>query len=183
MIRTDNTDIKSLPSPQRLLVILPSWLGDTVMATPALRALRSYFTESHIAYAGRAGPLAVLADAPWADETIEIFSGGGLKAPLEIVRSARILAQRNFDCVVLLPNSFGSALTVFLAGIKRRVGYDRDGRGMLLTDRMLPEKENGKFLPGPMIHYYLALSKYMGAQSSDTTMELFTSETDERTVE
>jgi len=183
VIRTDSTDIKSLPRPQRLLVVLPSWLGDTVMATPALRALRSCFAESHIAYAGRAGPLAVLADAPWADETVEIFPAGGLKASATLIRSIRTLARRNFDCAVLLPNSFGSALTIRLAGIKRRLGYVRDGRGLLLTDRLIPAKEGGKFLPGSMIRYYLALSEYMGAEDSDTTMELFTCQADERVVD
>lgn len=180
MIRTD---LKPPPTPQRLLIVLPSWLGDTVMATPALRALRSHFPQSHIAYAGRAGPLAVLADAPWADETIQTVPAGGLKAPTALIKSIRILARRDFDCAVLLPNSFGSAFAVRLAGIKRRVGYTRDHRGLLLTDRLLPPKENGQFLPGPMIHYYLALSQYMGAQNSDTTMELFTSQTEERAVD
>jgi heptosyltransferase-2 len=82
-----------------------------------------------------------------------------------------------------MPNSFGSALMVRLAKVARRLGYDRDGRGILLTDRLLPAKENGRFIPGPMIRYYLALAGYLGACQDNTTMELFTCAQDEQAVE
>ena len=59
-----STIAKPLPSPQRMLIVLPSWLGDTVMATPALRALRRQFPRAQVTYLGRSGPLAVLANAP-----------------------------------------------------------------------------------------------------------------------
>ena len=59
------------PSPQRLLIVLPNWLGDTAMATPALRTLRRKFPQAHIAYLGRPGPLNLLAGAPWADDFIQ----------------------------------------------------------------------------------------------------------------
>ena len=181
MIRTDQA--KPLPEPQRLLIVLPSWLGDAVMATPALRALRKHFSQAQITYFGRAGPLAVLADAPWAQATIQAAPPSRLKAVPRLIKSAGTLRREHFDSAILMPNSFGSALTVYLAGIKHRVGYDRDGRGLLLSDRLLPAKENGKFVPSPMIQYYLGLAEYMGARDSDTTMELFTSAVDEQAVD
>ncbi|MCK4850013.1 MAG: lipopolysaccharide heptosyltransferase II [Phycisphaerae bacterium] len=178
-----STIAKPLPNSDRMLVVLPSWLGDTVMATPALRALRRQFPHAHITYLGRPGSLALLADAPWADSAIQAPLPHGLSYGAQFFRSAKELARHHFDSAVLMPNSFGSALMATLAKIERRIGYDRDGRGMLLTDRLLPAKENGRFVPGPMIRYYLALAGYLGASQLDTTMELFTCPDDERAIE
>ncbi len=166
-----------------MLVVLPSWLGDTVMATPALRALRRKFPQTHITYLGRSGPLAVLADAPWADATIQAPLGHGLGYGVQFFRSVKELQNQHFDSAVLMPNSMGSALMVTLAKIEQRVGYDREARGILLTDRLLPAKENGRFIPGPMIRYYLALAAYLGAGQIDTTMQLFTCAQDEQAVD
>ena len=162
-----------------MLVVLPTWLGDTVMATPALRALRQKFPNSHISYLGQPGPLALLADAPWADAAIEIPSLHGLN----FLRCVKKIQHEHFDLAILMPNSFGSALMVGLARIKRRIGYDRDSRGLLLTDRLLPAKESGRFVPDPMIQYYLALAGYLGASALSTTMELFTCSLDEQAVD
>ncbi len=177
-----STIVKPLLSPERMLIVLPSWLGDTVMATPALRALRRHFPRAQVTYLGRSGPLAVLANAPWADATIQAPLPRGLSYGAHFLRSVKKLHHEHFDSAVLMPNSFGSALMVTLAKIERRLGYDRDGRGILLTDCLLPAKENGRFIPGPMIRYYLALAGYLGASQLDTTMELFTCPDDERAV-
>ena len=50
-----------------------------------------------------------------------------------------------------------------MAMIPRVVGYDRDGRGFLLTDKLLPVKEKGKFVPVPLVKTYLGLAHYIGA--------------------
>jgi heptosyltransferase-2 len=75
---------------------------------------------------------------------------------------------------VLLPNSFRTALVVRMAAIPRRVGYDRDGRGFLLTDRLLPRRTMGRFVPVPTRDYYLGLARYLGAEAPDPAMQLFT---------
>ncbi len=180
MIRTVS---KPLPNLERMLIVLPNWLGDTVMATPTLRALRQKFPNTHITYLGRSGPLALLGDAPWADASIEMPLLRGLSYGSRFVRCVKKLHGEHFDSAVLMPNSFGSALMVTLAKIDLRLGYDRDGRGILLTDRLLPAKDNGRFIPGPMIRYYLALAGYLGARQLDTSMELFTCAQDEQAIE
>jgi heptosyltransferase-2 len=90
------------------------------------------------------------------------------------------LGRERFDAAVLLPNSFRSAALARLAGIPRRIGYDRDGRGWLLTDRPLPLRTPGRFVPVPAIDYDLGLARYLGAERPDRRVELFTRDRDER---
>ena len=153
------------------------------MATPTLRALRLHLPDAHITHLGRSAPLAALANAPWADATIESPLLHGLARSTRSLCLIINLARQHFDLAILMPNSFGSALIAALAKIQRRLGYDRDGRGCLLTDRLLPAKENGRFVPGPMIQYYLALAGYLGASHLDTTMQLFTCQEDQDAVD
>ena len=72
------------------------------------------------------------------------------------------IKRRRFDLAILMPNSLRSALLVSTAGIPRRVGYDRDGRGLLLTDRLLPMRRKGRYVPVPAVDYYLGLARYVG---------------------
>jgi heptosyltransferase-2 len=67
-----------------------------------------------------------------------------------------------------------------MAGIERIVGYDRDGRGFLLSDKLLPVKERGKFVPTPIVKYYLGLAHYCGSVDRDLKLELFVTESDRR---
>ncbi|MHC5004219.1 MAG: lipopolysaccharide heptosyltransferase II [Planctomycetota bacterium] len=113
----------------RLLVVCPSWVGDTVMATGALDALRRALPEARITGLLRPGLDELLDGGDWLDEVV-VHANRGPLAPLRV---ALMLRRGRFDAALLLPNSFRSALTVRLAGIPRRIGYDRDGRGRLLT--------------------------------------------------
>lgn len=158
-------------NPESLVVRIPNWVGDVVMATPALRALRRGFPQAHIAYVLRPYTEKILESSPWHDETISV----GAKAR-ELWRVARILRPRGFDLGVLLTNSLRSALLFSLGGVRRRVGYVRERRSILLTDRLRSPKENGRFLPGPMVDYYLKLAGYLGCSRDNRSLELFVSE-------
>ena len=84
------------------------------------------------------------------------------------------------DVAVLLPNSFRSAWVAWMAGIPRRVGYVRYGRGMLLTDGLKPPRDPaGKLLPTPIVEYYLALTRVMGCRGGSIQLELATTPDDE----
>ena len=162
---------------ERLLVVLPTWVGDTVMATPTLRALRQLYPDAHISALVRANVRPVLEACPWVDRFLTIRHRR--KGKIDVRRAgllnlARRLSAGKFDTAVLLPNSFRSALLVRLAGIPRRVGYDRDGRVGLLTDRLLPRRGREGFVPVPALDYYLGIASYLGANDPDTRMELFT---------
>lgn len=159
---------------------MPKWVGDLVLATPALRALRQRFAQAHIAFLVRGQLADVLDGGDWMDEVIHWPTAktrpNRRKGMLGLAAELR---ERQFDCAVLFTNSFRSALLARLAGIERRVGYDRDGRGMLLTDRLLPAREKGKFIPVPMVRYYNAIARYMGAREVEESCTLFVTAAEE----
>ncbi|UCD28737.1 MAG: lipopolysaccharide heptosyltransferase II [Planctomycetota bacterium] len=170
----------------RILVVMPNWVGDVVMATPALRALRERFADAHIGLLLKGHLAEILNGGIWMDEVIHWPAGKGKSRPKRrqgFLGLAAELRDRQFDLAVLLANSFRSALLARLAGIRRRVGYDRDGRGMLLTDRLLPAKVHGNYLPMPMVDYYNAVAKYLGCRDCSQEMELHTTPEEESTAQ
>src|SRR5215208_3429314 len=160
-----------MSEPRKLLVVQPSWVGDAVMATPTLRALRELYPAAHISYLMRRYVKPVYAGMPWADQLITYRTGK---------TKAKAGKGQFFDLAVLLPNSFKTALVCKMAGIPRVVGYERDGRGFLLTDKLLPVKDKGKFIPSPIVKYYLGLAHYLGAAHRDLRMQLFVTESERR---
>src|SRR5205823_7049905 len=168
--------------PQRILVVQPSWVGDAVMATPTLRALRLRFPDAQISYLMRRYVKPMYCGMPWADKLVT-YRTGKTKAKAgkgQFFDLAARLRKRQFDLAILLPNSFKTALVCKMAGIKRIVGYDRDGRGFLLTDKLLPVKDRGKFVPTPIVKYYLGLAHYLGSDHRDLRLQLFVTESERR---
>ncbi|HZL36454.1 MAG TPA: lipopolysaccharide heptosyltransferase II [Tepidisphaeraceae bacterium] len=167
--------------PQRILVVQPSWVGDAVMATPTLRAIRLLYPAAHISYLLRRYVKPLYAGMPWADQLITYRTG---KTPTRTGKGIFDVAARlragKFDLAILLPNSFKTALLAKMANIPKVVGYDRDGRGFLLTDKLLPTKERGKFVPSPIIKSYLGIAHYLGSDHRDLKMELFVTEHEKR---
>ena len=151
------------------------------MATPALRALRLLYPGAHISYLMRRYVKAIYNGMPWADKLITYRTGRTkAKAGKGMFDLASRLRAGHFDLAVLLPNSFKSALICKMAGIDRIVGYERDGRGFLLSDKLLPVKERGKFIPTPIVKYYLGVAQYLGSQHRDLKLELFVTEAERR---
>ena len=94
-----------------MAVVLPGWIGDAVMATPALRALRSHFADAHITGVAKPYVAGALAGGDWFDEMV----------PMQGVwATSRALRQRRIDLAVLFPNSFRTAFTAWLGGCRRR---------------------------------------------------------------
>ncbi len=166
------------PSPQRLLIVQPSWVGDAVMATPTLRAIRELYPDAHISYLVKRYVKAMYTGLPYADRLITY---GHRKTNL-FELSLR-LRKGKFDEAILLPNSFKTALLCKTAGIPRIIGYERDGRGFLLTDKLVPMKLDGKFVPTPIVKYYLGLAGYLGYTGRDLRLELAVTESERREAE
>lgn len=130
-----NRDIRE-NRPLRLLVVMPSWVGDAVMATPALRVLRELLPATFIGGLVKPGIEQVLAGTSFFD-TIHVGERVGLTAPARIAAALRL---RRYDTALLLTNSFSSAFITRLAGISKRLGYRRDARGFLLSHTLDPPR-------------------------------------------
>ena len=160
---------------QKITVILPNHLGDVVMTTPALRALRLGFPEAEIRGVLRRELAPLLRGEPSLDRLIphDVYSAWGSVGRL-YRRLALARSLRDSDTVVVLPNSFSSALLAAATGAGLRLGYRRRGRGALLTHAPAPPRENGRFLPLAMERYYLNLVCELGCADSGTELELHT---------
>lgn len=144
--------------PLRLLVVLPSWVGDTAMATPTLRRLRTNLPGTFIGALARPGIDQLLRGSDLIDE-LHTFQPHGVMAPK---RAASKVRGRAYDSALLLTNSFSTALITRLAFIPRRVGYNRDSRGVLLTDPVQPPRNpDGSWKLAPAVDYYWNLASHM----------------------
>ncbi len=170
--------------PTRIVVFMPTWVGDVVMATPALRALRSRFADAHITLLTKPNTVAVLEPGEWMDEIIAWPKASSKLAKwFEPFSVGRTLRAMNFDWAVLLSNSFRSALTANVARIARRIGYDRDGRGWLLTDRIPPRREGRKFEMVSTVDYFNELIATLDCEMPSQQMELAVNDEDVAAVE
>ena len=170
-----------MSEPAKILVVQPSWVGDAVMATPALRAIRELYPSAHISYLMRRYVKPVYTGCPFADKLITYRTGKSkAKAGKGLFDLAARLRAARFDMAILLPNSFKTALICKMAKIPRVVGYERDGRGFLLTDKLLPVKDRGKFIPTPIVKYYMGLAHYLGSQHRDHRLSLVATSAEQR---
>ena len=159
---------------KRILVRAPNWVGDVVMATPAFRCIRENFADSHITLLIKRNLRGIINTSSWFDDVIE-FDYGRRKSTKDFLSLIYKLRQERFDLGFLFPNSFSSALMVWLGGVSRRIGYRRDARSFLLTDGIERLSENGKFLPTYMGDYYLKLCTLLGCKIGSKKLELFIS--------
>ncbi len=158
-----------LNDPRTILVIMPNWIGDSVMATPSLKALRRSYPASFLCVAGLRPVLETVFDPAISDLPIELPA----KSRGSLFRTIRLIRQGRFDMAVIFPNSFRSALAVFLGKVKKRVGYARDGRGFMLTDTAKPPVgEDRKRVAYPTLDYYADLLAVLGIDVDDRTMSL-----------
>jgi heptosyltransferase II len=112
-----------------VVVRIPNWVGDAVIALPALRELRQILPNAHITLVSRPGAADIFIDADFVDEVL-IYDRTGLGSTW---RQAREWRRRKFDLALLFQNAFEAALIAFLSGASVRMGYDTDRRGLLLT--------------------------------------------------
>lgn len=163
----------------RLGIFLPNWIGDVVMATPALRALRKHVgPDGQIVGIMRPYVAEVLAGNAWLDETICYSkTKTGSSQPASSV--PRRLREARLDAVVLLTNSLRTAWMAWRSGARRRIGYARDARGWLLTTKLYEPREGRRLAPLPQIDSYLNIAYALGCSWEPPRLELATTATDE----
>ena len=141
---------------------MPSWVGDIVMATPAVRRIRNAYPGIFIGGLVKPGMDQLLSANTLFDE-LHVATPSGMMATK---KTANKIRPRRYDTALLLTNSFSTALTTRLAFIPKRIGYNRDSRAMLLTDPVIPPR-NTKSKSGktwkltPAVDYYWNLASHL----------------------
>ena len=164
----------------KILIRCPNWVGDVVMATPALRCMRRNYPRARITLLIRPYVRKILEGAPWFDEMIEYQPSGrrGPRGWLEGAAAMRSVVRRlrreRFDLALLLTHSFRAALLAFLSGIPRRVANTRGDQAWMLTDGLPWPRENGRRVPLPKVEGYMRLCRALGCEGGeDRRQELF----------
>lgn len=152
----------------KLAIFLPNWIGDVVMATPALRAVRDQFPTAEIVGIMRPYVADVLAGTGLLNRTL-FYNPRGQESSQRGMTFVRALRAEQFDTALLLTNSLRTACLAWLSGASRRIGFARDLRGWLLTDRIAPKS---KTAPNPVMDEYLRLAQRLGCVIRSHRMEL-----------
>lgn len=163
----------------RLGVFLPNWIGDAVMATPALDSLRELV--------GPAGRM-VGVMRPYVSDVVDgldyferslFYKPKAADPALGAKAVIASLREEELDAVVLLTNSLRTAWLAWRSGAKERIGYERDKRSLLLTTRLREPTKRGKRAPLPAIDSYLNLAYAMGGEWRSPGLRLATTPADE----
>lgn len=154
--------IITLPGP--LVVRSPNWLGDAVMALPAVRNLKLMIGDDELTVAAPEKLAALWQRCPFVDHVI------ALDKPKNIPATARQLREKDFSAAVLLPNSLRAAGEAWSAGIPQRIGYAKGGRSVLLTHPIPAPGRNPARLH--QRYYYLDLVTAMGGPSDPSLPKL-----------
>jgi lipopolysaccharide heptosyltransferase II len=156
--------------PQKILIRSTNWIGDAVMTTPAVRAIRENFPESEIVMLVHPWVSDVFRYSPRVDRLIFYEKKGRHKGMRGMLRLIGELRRERFDCAILLQNAFEAALIAMLAGIPVRGGYTTDGRGILLTHCVRKINELNK---KHEVNYYQRILLGLGLKTASNELELF----------
>ncbi len=159
--------------PKRILVIKLRYLGDVLLSTPVLAALRTTFPKAGLSMLVNPGTEAMIATNPHLDEVLIAERAGSPLRQLEFVAALR---RRRFDLVVDLTDGDRAAILSRLTGAAIRVGFNREGRwrGRLYT-HLVPVQEQ----PMPMVRQHLMALEILGIPSIDSLPALRIQATDE----
>lgn len=160
MFKSDIAGIK------KILVRAPNWIGDAVLCLPALEALKAVYPQAEITVLARAWASPVFYNNPSVKRIIDYDIGGRYSSVFGKLRLAQDIKKKSFDMAVLFQNAFEAALIAFLARIPVRIGYDRDFRGMLLTN---PVRFDLDIKEAHQVFYYLNIAvNRSGVRSQDS---------------
>jgi heptosyltransferase-2 len=140
----------------RVVVRPPNWLGDAILALPAMAAIRSYFYRSELTIAAAPSVAAIFREVTEVrpDRVIDLAGDTG--------PAVKMLAGGHYDLGILFPNSFRSAYQFWRAKIAERWGYPTSARGLLLTRRSRP---SSRLVDPHQSDYYRRLVEGLGITS------------------
>ena len=115
--------------PQRILLIQLSAIGDTILAIPTIRAIRSRFPNAHLAMVASSINLHYLEGCPYIDQHIPCRLEDLMKSPWKLIGFIRGLRHQQFDCVIDFEHwARFSALIAYGSGAPRRIGFRSAGQ-------------------------------------------------------
>jgi len=144
----------------KILIRATNWVGDAILALPALRAVRKRFPDAGIAIVARPYVADIYRDQEICNQLIPYDPKGLHAGFLGRERLAAGLRAQKFDVALLLQNAFDAAWLAWRANIPERIGYARDGRSLLLT-KAVPVSRHGE-IPAHEKFYYLELLRRAG---------------------
>ncbi len=156
----------------RILIRAANWVGDAVMSTPMIRAVRQDFPRAEIHILAKPWVAPVFEQSPDIDRIIPYDARGRHASVRGILRLCRELRPLGFDLAVLVQNAFEAALIARLSHIPRRLGYDTDGRGLLLTHPVPMTRRRKR---RHQIDYYLGILEDAGLGTAGRKTTLFVS--------
>ncbi|MBN1141037.1 MAG: lipopolysaccharide heptosyltransferase II [Deltaproteobacteria bacterium] len=154
---------------EKILVRLPNWIGDAVMSTPALGAVRAFFPQAEITVAAPPAVAELFRSHPYCDRIVVLGQGSAFPGLARWWAAAQALRRQRFDLAILFQNAISAAFLATLARCRRRIGYVTDGRGFLLTHRA-PTPDRGRRLH--QVHYYLEMLKHFGIGDGKPILKL-----------
>ncbi len=135
----------------KLLIRATNWVGDAIMALPALRAVRTRFPEAEITILARPYVAFIYKNQRVCDNMMFVDYKRDMVCEIR---------EQKFDKALLLQNAFEAAWFAWRAGIPERIGYARDGRSLLLS-KAVPVPKPGE-IPAHEQYYYLELLRRAG---------------------
>jgi heptosyltransferase-2 len=148
------------PESKKILVFAPNWLGDAVMSLPFFLVLRITFPAAFIGVVCRDYVSEIYLRKKEIDRIL-VYKKSGLRNKIALIRKLRTSGP--WDICFLLPPSFSSAFAVFLAGVKRRIGYGTDFRSILLTD----EFKGALYKKGHLSNGYIKLINFVSEKKME----------------
>ena len=165
----------------RILIRTTNWVGDLVMTTPAIEAVRMNFPDSTLAVLARPWVTPLLENHPAVDHVLPLKTGNGyFSHSVEIIKAAGLLRKMEFDLAIIFQNAFEAALLAYFGGIRFRIGYNTDGRGFLLSHSVIRDEE---VLSVHQVEYYLSILRAMGWEAETRDPRLFVSEKDKEAIQ
>jgi len=148
---------------KRILIVRSDRIGDVVLSTPVMKAMRTAYPAAHIAVMASPYTKEIVEDSPYVDEVIIFDKAKEHRGMAASVKFALYLRKKHFDVALILNPSNRVHVLMFFSAIPRRVGFDRKW-GFLLTDRIKHTKQNGE---KHEIEYCLDFVRYLGIEPND----------------
>jgi heptosyltransferase-2 len=166
----------------RLGVFLPNWVGDVVMATPAIRMLREWVgPQGQLVGIMRPYVADVLAGTTWLDEHV-IYNKASNRLGLTSRSVIRDLRAARLEQIVLFTNSLRTAWLAWRSRVPARIGYRNEGRSLLLA-KSIRQPLAGRGWKLPTVDGYAHLVQAMGCDPQPLQLELATTAADENAAD